>query len=235
MTLCLECPLPMLLEDLPKTTRPREKLLAMGSHTLTDAELLAVMLGTGLPGQNVLQLAHALLENFHGLAGLLQASPADLRAAKGLGGSARRAQLLAVLELSRRVLLQKMRKRDVMNNPETVKQFLQLQMGAYPQEVFAVVFMDAQYRLLSFQEMFKGTLNQTSVYPREVVKLALDQGAAAVILAHNHPSGDVRPSAADSTLTRTLQTALSMVDVKVLDHIIVGPGIHWSMAERSPW
>lgn len=225
----------MLLEDLPKTTRPREKLLAMGSHTLTDAELLAVMLGTGLPGQNVLQLAHSLLEDFHGLAGLLQASPAALRAAKGLGGSARRAQLLAVLELSRRVLLQKMRKRDVMNNPETVKQFLQLQMGAYPQEVFAVVFMDAQYRLLSFQEMFKGTLNQTSVYPREVVKLALDQGAAAVILAHNHPSGDVRPSAADSTLTRTLQTALSMVDVKVLDHIIVGPGIHWSMAERSPW
>ncbi|MCF8169533.1 MAG: DNA repair protein RadC [Methylotenera sp.] len=225
----------MLLEDLPKTTRPREKLLAMGSHTLTDAELLAVMLGTGLPGQNVLQLAQALLENFHGLAGLLQASPADLRAAKGLGGSARRAQLLAVLEMSRRVLLQKMRKRDVMNNPETVKQFLQLQMGAYPQEVFAVVFMDAQYRLLSFQEMFKGTLNQTSVYPREVVKLALEQGAAAVILAHNHPSGDVRPSAADSALTRTLQTALSMVDVKVLDHIIVGPGIHWSMAERSPW
>ena len=235
MTLCLECPLPMLLEDLPKTTRPREKLLAMGSHTLTDAELLAVMLGTGLPGQNVLQLAQALLENFHGLAGLLQASPADLRAAKGLGGSARRAQLLAVLEMSRRVLLQKMRTRDVMNNPETVKQFLQLQMGAYPQEVFAVVFMDAQYRLLSFQEMFKGTLNQTSVYPREVVKLALEQGAAAVILAHNHPSGDVRPSAADSALTRTLQTALSMVDVKVLDHIIVGPGIHWSMAERSPW
>ena len=225
----------MLLEDLPKTTRPREKLLAMGSQTLTDAELLAVMLGTGLPGQNVLQLAQALLENFHGLAGLLQASPTDLRTAKGLGGSARRAQLLAVLEMSRRVLLQKMRKRDVMNNPDTVKQFLQLQMGAYPQEVFAVVFMDAQYRLLSFQEMFKGTLNQTSVYPREVVKLALEQGAAAVILAHNHPSGDVRPSAADSTLTRTLQTALSMVDVKVLDHIIVGPGIHWSMAERSPW
>lgn len=235
MTLCLDRPLPMLLQDLPKTTRPREKLLAMGSQTLTDAELLAVMLGTGLPGQNVLQLAHSLLENFHGLAGLLQATPADLRAAKGLGGSARRAQLLAVLEMSRRVLLQKMCKRDIMNNPETVKQFLQLQLGAYPHEVFAVVFMDAQYRLLSFQEMFKGTLNQTSVYPREVVKLALEQGAAAVILSHNHPSGDVRPSAADSALTRTLQTALSMVDVKVLDHIIVGPGIHWSMAERSPW
>ena len=225
----------MQLLDLPKTTRPRERLLQMGSHTLTDAELLAVMLGTGLPGQNVLQLAQSLLDDFHGLAGLLQASPTDLQTAKGLGGSARRAQLLAILELSRRVLLQKMRKRDLLNNPDSVKQFLQLQMGAYSQEVFAVVLMDAQYRLLSFQEMFKGTLNQTSVYPREVVKLALDQGAAAVILAHNHPSGDVRPSAADSALTRTLQTALSMVDVKVLDHIIVGPGIHWSMAERSPW
>ena len=225
----------MQLLDIPKTTRPRERLLQMGSHTLTDAELLAVMLGTGLPGQNVLQLAQSLLDDFHGLAGLLQASPTDLQTAKGLGGSARRAQLLAILELSRRVLLQKMRKRDLLNNPDSVKQFLQLQMGAYSQEVFAVVLMDAQYRLLSFQEMFKGTLNQTSVYPREVVKLALDQGAAAVILAHNHPSGDVRPSAADSALTRTLQTALSMVDVKVLDHIIVGPGIHWSMAERSPW
>ena len=225
----------MQLLDIPKTTRPRERLLQMGSHTLTDAELLAVMLGIGLPGQNVLQLAQSLLDDFHGLAGLLQASPTDLQTAKGLGGSARRAQLLAILELSRRVLLQKMRKRDLLNNPDSVKQFLQLQMGAYSQEVFAVVLMDAKYRLLGFQEMFKGTLNQTSVYPREVVKLALDQGAAAVIFAHNHPSGDVRPSAADSALTRTLQTALSMVDVKVLDHIIVGPGIHWSMAERSPW
>jgi DNA repair protein RadC len=225
----------MQLLDIPKTTRPREKLLKMGSHTLTDAELLAIMLGTGLPGQNVLQLAQAMLDNFQGLAGLLQASPGELQAVKGLGGSARRAQLLAILELSRRVLLQKMRKRDLLNNPDNVKQFLQLQMGAYSQEVFAVILMDAQYRLLGFQEMFKGTLNQTSVYPREVVKLALDQGAAAVIFAHNHPSGDVRPSAADSALTRTLQTALSMVDVKVLDHIIVGPGIHWSMAEQSPW
>jgi DNA repair protein RadC len=225
----------MQLLDIPKTTRPREKLLKMGSHTLTDAELLAIMLGTGLPGQNVLQLAQAMLDNFEGLAGLLQATPGELQAVKGLGGSARRAQLLAILELSRRVLLQKMRKRDLLNNPDNVKQFLQLQMGAYSQEVFAVILMDAQYRLLGFQEMFKGTLNQTSVYPREVVKLALDQGAAAVIFAHNHPSGDVRPSAADSALTRTLQTALSMVDVKVLDHIIVGPGIHWSMAEQSPW
>jgi len=230
----LDRPVNMLLQEIPKTTRPREKLLAMGSQTLTDAELLAVMLGTGLPGKNVLQLAQSLLEEFQGLAGLLQASPATLAKAQGLG-AARRAQLLAVLEMARRVLLQKMRQRDVMNNPDTVKQFLQLQMGAYSQKVFAVVFMDAQYRLLDFHEMFKGTLNQTSVYPREVVKLALELGAAAVILAHNHPSGDVRPSVADNNLTRTLHTALSMVDIKVLDHIIVGPGQHWSMAERSPW
>ena len=230
----LDRPVNMLLQEIPKTTRPREKLLAMGSETLTDAELLAVMLGTGLRGQNVLQLAQSLLDEFHGLAGLLQSSPSCLQKAKGLG-AARRSTLLAVLEMARRVLLQKMQERDVMNNPDTVKQFLQLQMGAYTQEVFAVVFMDAQYRLLGFQEMFRGTLNQTSVYPREVVKLSLELGAGAVILAHNHPSGDVRPSAADSSLTRTLQTALSMVDVKVLDHIIVGPGQHWSMAERSPW
>jgi len=224
----------MFLQEIPKSTRPREKLLAMGCQTLTDAELLAVMLGTGLPGKNVLQLAQSLLDEFEGLAGLLQASPPVLAKAKGLG-TARRAQLLAVLEMARRVLLQKMRQRDVLNNPDTVKQFLQLQMGAYSQEVFAVIFMDAQYRLLDFHEMFKGTLNQTSVYPREVVKLALDLGAAAVILAHNHPSGDVRPSVADNNLTRTFHTALSMVDIKVLDHIIVGPGQHWSMAERSPW
>ena len=230
----LDRPVNMLLQEIPKTTRPREKLLAMGSETLTDAELLAVMLDTGLRGQNVLQLAQSLLDEFHGLAGLLQSSPSCLQKAKGLG-AARRSKLLAVLEMARRVLLQKMQERDVMNNPDTVKQFLQLQMGAYTQEVFAVVFMDAQYRLLGFQEMFRGTLNQTSVYPREVVKLSLELGAGAVILAHNHPSGDVRPSAADSSLTRTLQTALSMVDVKVLDHIIVGPGQHWSMAERSPW
>jgi DNA repair protein RadC len=227
-------PVNMLLQDIPKTTRPREKLLAMGSHTLTDTELLSVMLGTGLPGQNVLQLSQSLIDEFQGLAGLLQATPALMEKTKGLG-TARRARLLAVMELARRAALQKMRQRNVMNNPETVKQFLQMQMGAYSQEVFAVLFMDAQYRLLVFQEMFRGTLNQTSVYPREVVKLALEVGAAAVILSHNHPSGDVRPSAADSTLTRTLHTALSVVDIKLLDHIIVGPGQHWSMAERSPW
>jgi DNA repair protein RadC len=225
----------MHLQDIPKQTRPREMLLAMGSQSLTDAELLAVMLGSGLPGQNVLQLAQSLLDQFDGLAGLLHAPSAALQTRKGLGGSARRAQLLAVLELSRRVQLQKMRQRDAMSNPDTVQHFLQLQLGNREQEVFAVMFLDGQNRLLRFEEMFKGTINQTSVYPREVVKLALAVGASAVIFSHNHPSGLVRPSSADTTLTRSLQSALGMVDVKVLDHIIVGQGQTWSMAEQSPW
>ncbi|NBX56328.1 MAG: JAB domain-containing protein [Betaproteobacteria bacterium] len=208
----------MMLQDLPKTMRPREKLLSLGSHALTDAELLAVMLGTGLPGQNVLQLAQSLLDQFNGLVGLLHASPVQLQSIKGLGGSARSAQLVAVLELSKRVLMQKLRKRDAMNNPEAVQHFLQLQLGALDHEVFGVMFLDAQNRLLLYREMFKGTLNQTSVYPREVVKLALEVGAAAVIFAHNHPSGHVQPSKADTNLTRNLQAALSMVDVLVLDH-----------------
>ena len=225
----------MLLQELPKSMRPREKLLSMGGAVLTDAELLAVMLGTGLPGQNVLQLAQNLLDSFQNLAGLLQASPAVLQATKGLGGSARRAQLLAVLELAKRVLTQQMRKRDVMSDPENVRHFLQLQLSAHPHEVFAVMFLDNQHGFLGFKEMFSGTLNQTSVYPREVVKLALEWGAGSVILAHNHPSGNLRPSPADNHLTRTLQSALAMVDIKVLDHIIVGPGKTWSMAEQSPW
>jgi len=225
----------MQLLDIPKQTRPREKLLAMGSQALTDAELLAVMLGSGLPGQNVLQLAQSLLDQFDGLAGLLHAPSAVLQTRKGLGGSARRAQLMAVLELSRRVQLQKMRQRDAMSNPDTVQHFLQLQLGSRDHEVFAVMFLDGQNRLLRFEEMFKGTINQTSVYPREVVKMALDLGASAVIFSHNHPSGLVRPSSADTTLTRSLQAALGMVDVKVLDHIIVGQGQTWSMAEKSPW
>ncbi len=225
----------MLLQELPKTMRPREKLLSMGSAVLTDVELLAVMLGSGLPGQNVLQLSQNLLDQFQDLAGLMLAPAAELKAAKGLGGTAKRAQLLAVLELAKRVLMQQMRKRDVMSNPETVQQFLQLHLAALQHEVFAVMFLDNQHYFLGFKEMFSGTLNQTSVYPREVVKLALELGAGSVILSHNHPSGQVRPSVADTHLTRTLQSALGLVDVKVLDHIIVGPGKTWSMAEQGPW
>jgi len=148
---------------------------------------------------------------------------------------ARRSQLLAVVELSRRALLQKMRVRDIMTDPDNVKHFLQLQLGQQPREVFGVLFLDGQNRLLRFEEMFSGTLNQTSVYPREVVKLALLLGACAVIFSHNHPSGEVRPSQADEKLTQALRTALALVDIRVLDHVIVGPGHCWSMAEHSAW
>ena len=225
----------MQLSELPKAMRPREKLLSLGSQALTDVELLSVLLGSGLPGQSVLQLAQSLLDRFQGLAGLLHATPERLRSTKGMGGLARRSQLLAVVELSRRTLLQQMQVSDIMGHPDSVKQFLQLQLGQQPREVFGVLFLDAQNRLLRFEEMFIGTLNQTSVYPREVVKLALLLGASSVILSHNHPSGEVRPSHADEQLTGKLRTALAMVDVRVLDHVIVGPGRSWSMAENSAW
>jgi DNA repair protein RadC len=225
----------MQLSELPKAMRPREKLLSLGSQALTDVELLSVLLGSGLPGQSVLQLAQSLLDRFQGLAGLLHATPERLRSTKGMGGLARRSQLLAVVELSRRTLLQQMQVSDIMGHPDSVKQFLQLQLGQQPREVFGVLFLDGQNRLLRFEEMFIGTLNQTSVYPREVVKLALLLGASSVILSHNHPSGEVRPSLADEQLTGKLRTALALVDVRVLDHVIVGPGRSWSMAENSAW
>ena len=222
------------LKSLPADTRPREKLLQRGPSALSDAELLALLLRTGIKGKHVLALAQELLDGFGGVAGLLNTPLEALQHTKGLG-PAKRAELVAVLELTRRALTQEMTQAPIFDSPQSVRQYLQLQLGARPHEVFAVLYLNSQNRWLGWEELFRGTLTQTSVYPREVVLRALHHQAAAVVLAHNHPSGDVRPSAADSALTRTLQTALSMVDVKVLDHIIVGPGIHWSMAERSPW
>jgi DNA repair protein RadC len=225
----------MHLLDIPKQTRPREKLLAMGSHALTDAELLAVMLGSGLPGQNVLQLAQSLLDQFDGLAGLLHAPASSLASPQRLGwlGTARATDGRVGVVTPGPVAKNAAARRH--GQPRNVQHFLQLQLGTRDHEVFAVLFLDGQNRLLRFAEMFKGTINQTSVYPREVVKLALEVGASAVIFSHNHPSGLVRPSSADTTLTRSLQSALGMVDVRVLDHIIVGQGQTWSMAEQSPW
>lgn len=223
----------MLLQDLPQALRPREKMAALGPAALTDVELLALFLRTGVKGQSVLQLAQSLLKRFHGLAGLLQASHQDLRSIKGMGGTAKRAELAAVLELSRRAMAEQMQARDLMSSPEAVKLFLQLHLSHCPHEVFGVLFLDAQHRMLSFREMFQGTLTQTSVYPREVVKAALDQGAHAVVLAHNHPSGSVLPSKADETLTQTLRNALLVVDIRVLDHVIVAPGQALSMLEKG--
>lgn len=231
----------MPLKDLPPAAQPREKLLARGPSALTDAELLAVVLRTGMAGKGVLELAHELLDapranahtrGFGGLAGLLQASAQDLAQVKGLG-PAKRAQLLAVLELARRALCERLREREVFDSPETVAHYLQLHLAAKGHEVFAVLFLDSQHRLIVLEEMFRGTLTQTSVYPREVVLHALQHRAGAVILAHNHPSGNVNASPADLSLTQLLRSALALIDVRVLDHVIVAPGASLSMAAQG--
>jgi DNA repair protein RadC len=223
----------MTLKDLPPDARPREKLLARGAGALSDAELLALLLRTGTAGRGVLQMAQEVLDSFGGLAGLLHASADDLKRIKGLGGSAKRAELVAVLELARRALAEQLRSQPVFETPGAVKDYLQLQLGQRPHEVFAVLFLDSQHRLIALEELFRGTLSQTSVYPREVALRALHHHAAAVVLAHNHPSGSVQPSRADEVLTQTLKTALGLLDVRVLDHVIVGPGQALSMAEQG--
>jgi len=223
----------MILTDLPADARPREKLLARGPAALGDAELLALLLRTGVAGCNVLQLSQRLLDEFGGLAGLLQAGAEDLRRIKGLGGTAKRAELVAVLELARRAMAQQLVERAAFESPGAVKHYLQLHLAGRPHEVFAALFLDSRHRLIALEELFRGTLNQTSVYPREVVRRALHHHAAAVVLAHNHPSGSVEPSRADETLTQTLKAALALVDVRVLDHVIVAPGQALSMAERG--
>lgn len=223
----------MPLKDLPADARPREKLLARGASALGDAELLALILRTGIAGKSVLHLAQELLDEFGGLAGLLNTSADDLKRIKGLGGPAKRAELVAVLELARRAVAQRLKEREVFSTPGAVKHYLQLQLAVRSHEVFAVLFLDVQNRLLAMEELFRGTLTQTSVYPREVVLRALHHQSAAVVLAHNHPSGSVQPSRADEALTQTLKAALALVDVRVLDHVIVAPGGALSMAERG--
>jgi DNA repair protein RadC len=234
----------MPLKDLPPDARPREKLLARGPGALSDAELLAILLRTGIKGKGVLQMADELLrikndsssrnadEGFDGISGLLHATADDLKRVKGLG-PAKRAEIIAVLELARRAMAQQLQERAVFADPDTIKHYLKLHLAARSYEVFAVIFLDSQNRLLAMEEMFRGTLTQTSVYPREVVLRALHHQASAVVLAHNHPSGTVEPSRADEMLTQTLKAALALVDVRVLDHIIVGPGHALSMAERG--
>lgn len=222
----------MPLKDLPPDAQPREKLLARGPGALSDAELLALLLRTGLAGKGVLQLAQELVDSFRGLAGLLHASADDLQRIKGLG-PAKRAELVAVLELARRALAEQLRERAALDTPQAVKDYLQLQLASKKHECFAVLFLDNQHKLLALEELFRGTLAQTSVYPREVVLRALHHHAAAVVLAHNHPSGTVQPSRADETLTQALKAALALIDVRVLDHVIVAPGLALSMAEKG--
>ena len=223
------------MKNTPADSRPREKLLARGVGALSDAELLAILLRTGIVGKGVLQMAEELLDSklgFGGIAGLLNTTAEDLKRIKGLG-PAKRAELVAVLELARRALAEQMQARTVFESPNAVKDYLQLHLAHKTYEVFAVLFVDAQNRMLAMEELFRGTLTQTSVYPREVVLRALHHHASSVVLAHNHPSGGVQPSKADETLTQTLKAALSLVDVRVLDHIIVAKGQTLSMAEQG--
>ena len=222
----------MVLKDIPADARPREKLLALGPTALADAELIALLLRTGLKGVSVLQLAQQMLDRFGGLQGLLHAGPDELKAIKGLG-PAKRAEIAAVLELARRALVQELSQHPVFDAPAKVRNYLQLQLGTRDHEVFAVLFLDSQMRLLKLEEMFRGTLTQTSVYPREVVKRALELQAAAVILAHNHPSGAAEPSRADEFLTQTLKSALALIDTRVLDHFVVGRNEVVSFTERG--
>ena len=220
------------LKSLPTDARPREKLLTRGPSALSDAELLAILLRTGMAGKGVLQMAQELLDTFGGIGGLLHTGADGLKVIKGLG-PAKRAEVVAVLELARRALAQQLQEKALFDSPKAVREYLQLQLGAKQHEVFAVLFLDSQNRLIALEELFRGTLSQTSVYPREVVLRALHHHAAAVVLAHNHPSGTATPSRADEALTQSLKAALALVDVRVLDHFIVTREQAASMAEMG--
>ena len=204
------------------------RIIAEGS----DAELLALLLRTGLPGKNALQMGQELLDRFGGVAGLLHTGADNLKSIKGLG-PAKRAEIVAVLELARRALTAQLKQQTLFDAPHAVRDYLQLQLGSRPHEIFAVMFLDSQHRLIVLEELFRGTLTQTSVYPREVVVRALALNAASVVLAHNHPSGTAQPSRADEALTQTLKAALGLVDVRVLDHFVVTSTEAVSMAERG--
>lgn len=221
----------MAISDWPPGERPRERLLAHGAAVLSDAELLAIFLRTGIPGKSAVELARELLADLHGLGGLL-ASPGDLRHVKGLG-PAKIAALAAVMEIARRCLTEELRSASALTSPGAVRDYLRLAMAQREHEVFVCLWLDAQHRVLASEEMFRGTLTQTSVYPREIVKAGLKANAAAVIFAHNHPSGVAQPSQADELLTRNLKEALSLVEIKVLDHFIVAGRQTLSFAERG--
>ncbi len=210
----------MPIRDWPATERPREKLISQGANVLTDAELLAIFLRSGVRGQNAIELARACLEHFGGLAPLCRATLADFSGLIGVG-PAKYAQLQAALEMTKRTLDETLRSGPVLSSSRAVRDFLALHIGGQPIEVFFVLFLDPQNRLLEARELARGTLTHTSVYPREVVRAALACNAASVVLAHNHPAGRAEPSPGDTALTHTLEAALALVDIRVLDHIIL--------------
>ncbi len=218
--------------DWPEAERPREKLLQRGANALTDAELLAIFLRTGTQGVSAIDLAYNLLHDFSSLRNLFNANLDDFSRIKGIG-PAKYVQLQAVLEMSKRYLRETLEKQDVIANPEDTRQYLKSQLRDKPYEVFAALFLDNRHQIIKFEELFRGTIDGASVYPREVVKKALEQNAAALIIAHNHPSGVAEPSSADERITLRLKDALGLVDIRLLDHLIIGDGEIVSLAERG--
>jgi DNA repair protein RadC len=222
----------MAITDWPLDERPREKLLGRGADALSDAELLAIFLRTGISGKSAVDLARELLTHCGSLSALCSAGEREVCELPGMG-QAKYAQLQAVMEMARRALREKLSTGNALNSPSAVRDYLRMKLQALPHEVFFVLFLDAQNRVIGSEELFRGTLTQTSVYPREVVKRALHHNAGAVIFAHNHPSGVAEPSHADETLTQALKQALALVDVRVLDHFIVAGSGVLSFAERG--
>lgn len=220
-----------MLQKLPKDCRPREKIINFGPQGLSDAELLSVILRTGTKTRDVINLAQDLIDQFDGLAGLLDCKFDDVCKVGGLG-QAKYCQIAAIKEISRRSMTSRLKSKTLLNNTQAASEFLLTMMSSYQKEVFACLLLNIQNQLISYEELFSGSINGASVYPREVVKLVINANASAVIFAHNHPSGNLDPSEADRNLTRQLKKALSLIDVRVLDHIIVGDGT-FSMAEKG--
>ncbi len=220
----------MAITDWPADERPREKLLQKGANALSDAELLAIFLRTGIPGKTAVDLSRELLDEFGGLRPLLTASHPRFCQGKGLG-DAKYVQLQAVLEMGRRHLDEQLKKGDALSSPSDTRRYLAAKLRDYHHEVFACLFLDNRNRVIQFEELFTGTIDGASVYPREVIKRTLHHNAAAIIFAHNHPSGIAEPSQSDRHITQKLKNALEMIDVRVLDHIIIGDGEYSSFAE----
>ena len=222
----------MAITDWPACDRPREKLLQRGAEALSDAELLAIFLRTGVAGRSAVDLARELLARFGGLRRLLEADRGGFCSQHGLG-AAKYAQLQAVLEMARRHLLEGLQRGDILTSPADTRRYLTARLRGHPQEVFACLFLDSRHRVIACEDLFHGTIDGASVHPREVVRRCLQHNAAAVILAHNHPSGVAEPSDADRRLTRRQRVAQALIDVRVLDHLVIGDGEAMSFAERG--
>jgi len=219
-----------MIKTWPKNERPREKLLTMGPNALSDAELLAILIKTGIKNKNALDIGREMLTEFSGLRGIFSASIKEISQISGLG-PAKYALFQASLEIGKRHLRENLNERDVLKHADDTREYLTSRLRDYQHEVFACLFLDIRHRIISFDEMFHGTINEASVHPREVVKAALKHNAAAIIFAHNHPSGVSEPSYVDEIITQQLQRALALVNVKVIDHVVIGDGEYVSMAE----